>query len=253
MSNNSRMILFIISPLCLTTICPTLVLGGSSAEAASADAYQDKAAPLTRGQILQALSAVDLEDPESASLMARLQVSGTNAVPVIREVLRDSQDPYIVTRALRLLPALGARDVQTLDLVRRLPGRLPDVENNVIATLGDIGDSSDTTQFLHALQSDNWRTRTEASKALAKRGDKAAVMKLDEALRKTCQDMSLDDIQKDSSLVIGFQSLKQMKIRLLDEQINESENEIEKQQILLQKRAILGQSEIPNDILQRHP
>ncbi len=65
--------------------------------------------------------------------------------------------------------------------------------------------------------------------------------------------MSLDDIQKDSSLVIGFQSLKQMKIRLLDEQINESENEIEKQQILLQKRAILGQSEIPNDILQRHP
>lgn len=239
--------------LFLTSLWQVRVFGAPIDKTDNETIYRDAFGPLTRLQIIGVLSAVDLEDPILANLMERVQAAGTNILPVIHDVLDDSTDSYLVTRTLQLVRRMGKPDTHTLLLVRQLASRLPDVENNVIATLGDIGDETDISRFVNALHSENWRTRIEASKALVKRGDIEAAVQMDRALREYIRNKSDAEINKDSSLLIGFQSLKELNIRLLDEQISAANSETDKQSLMRQKQAIIKQPDIPPDIIQRNP
>lgn len=140
---------------------------------------EQRAEPLSKEEVLTLLpQGLDMDDEADAGRYSALVEKGEIAYPALIEVIRESNDPIILSRALSILRESSGNKSWVAQELKQIIGELmgrggKDADKMLMATveaLADIGSEADMQALFPLLEHSSERVRIIAIRSMAWRG-----------------------------------------------------------------------------------
>ena len=134
---------------------------------------------LSKEEVLTLLpQGLDIDDEADVARYNALLTQGEIAYPALITIIKESNDPIIISRALAILrESIGGKNEVVRQLKQILPSRMKDEGKDdikilmaIVDALTDIGNEEDVQAFYPLLDHSNERVRIIAIRAIARRG-----------------------------------------------------------------------------------
>lgn len=182
--------------------CQWLLIGMVAVTCASAGEEQ-MAEPLSKEEVLTLLpQGLDMDDEADAGRYSALVEKGEIAYPALIAVIRESNDPIILSRALAVLRESSGNKSEVARQLKQIIGERvgrggKDADRMLMATveaLADIGSEADMKALFPLLEHSSERVRIIAIRSIARRGGADAKKVLQTAKSKISADRERQEI-----------------------------------------------------------